>query len=132
MSFQEWMIRLPVRLGGFGFRSHKDTAPLAFLGALEQAIPAFQGEKGICSQLAEVLGGEDCFGEDAGGDRWRVMLSSGCREGVELRRVWNYLQEEERQAVRWLDEATQENLSSRVEDKTRQSQQTSLGLAAEG
>ena len=44
------------------------------------------------------------------------MLSSGCREGVELRRVWNYLQEEERQAVRWLDEATQENLSSRVED----------------
>ena len=44
------------------------------------------------------------------------MLSSGCREGEELRRVWNYLREEEQQAARWLDEAMQENLSSRVED----------------
>ena len=91
------MVRLLVRLGGFGLRSHEDTAPLAFLGALEQAVPAFQGAKGICPQLSEVLGGEDCFGEEAGGDRWRVMLSSDCREGEELRRIWNSLQGEERQ-----------------------------------
>ena len=83
------MVRLPVRLGGFGFRSHEDTAPLAILGALEQAVPAFQGAKGICPQIAEVLGGEDCIGEEAGGDRWRVILSSGCREREELRRSWN-------------------------------------------
>ena len=88
-------------------------APLLFLGALEQAVPAFMGEKEICPQHAGVLGGEDCFGEEAGGDRWRVMLSSGCKEGVELRRVWNSLQGEERQAARSLDEEMQENLSTR-------------------
>ena len=44
------------------------------------------------------------------------MLSSGCREGEELRRIWNSLQGEERQAARWLDEEMQENLSTRVED----------------
>ena len=46
-SFQDWVVRLPVKLGGFGFRSMKDTASLAFIGALEQAIPAFQGERGL-------------------------------------------------------------------------------------
>lgn len=96
-SFQQWIARLPVRLGGFGFLSHKDTASVAFIGAVEQAIPAFQGERGICPQLADKMGGDDCFGEDAGENRWRVMLSSGCREGEELRRAWSSLQEEEQQ-----------------------------------
>ena len=44
------------------------------------------------------------------------MESDVVREGEELRRIWNSLQEEERQAARWLDEEMQENLSSRVED----------------
>ena len=48
LSFQEWVVRQPVRLGGFGFRSLEDTAGIAFLGALEQAIPFFNGENGIC------------------------------------------------------------------------------------
>ena len=34
-SFQEWVVRQPVRMGGFGFRSLVDTAGVAFLGALE-------------------------------------------------------------------------------------------------
>ena len=83
-SFQDWVVRLPVKLGGFGFRSMKDTASLAFIGALEQAIPAFQGERGVCPQLADLLGGQECFGEDAVGNRWRVMLGSGSREGLEI------------------------------------------------
>ena len=115
-SFQQWIARLPVRLGGFGFLSHKDTASVAFIGAVEQAIPAFQGERGICPQLADKIGGDDCFGEDAGENRWRVMLSSGCREGEELRRAWSSLQEEERQAANWLGEEMQENISAGVED----------------
>ena len=94
-SYQEWIIRLPVRLGGFGFRSLEDMAGIAFIGALEQAVPALAGEDGICRQLEEVMGGQECFGEDAPADqRWRVMLASGCREGEELRRVWNNLQQE--------------------------------------
>ena len=62
------------------------------------------------------MGGEECFGEEAAGDRWRVMLGSGCREGVELRRVWSYLQEEECQAATWLEQDMQENIGQQVED----------------
>ena len=115
-TFQEWVIRLPVRLGGFGIRSLKETSGIAFLGALEQAIPAFQGQRGICPQLVDVMGGEECFGEEAAGDRWRVMLGSGSREGVELRRLWSNLQEEERQAAAWLELDMQENLGQHVAD----------------
>ena len=61
ISYQEWVLRLPVRLGGFGFRSLEDTVGMAFIGALEQAVPAFCGQNGVCSQLEEVMGGEDCL-----------------------------------------------------------------------
>ena len=115
-SFQRWVIRQPVRLGGFGFRSLVDTSGPAFIGALEQSIPFFCGENGICPQLAELLGGEECFGEEANGEqRWRVMLESGSREGEELRKVWDLLKLEEEQAAGWLGEEVQENLSSQVE-----------------
>ena len=104
-SFQKWVVRQPVRQGGFGFRSLVDTIGPAFIGALEQSIPFFCGEKGICPQLADQVGGEECFGEDATGeDRWRVMLNSGSREGEELRRVWELLKLEEEQAAAWLGE----------------------------
>ena len=43
------------------------------------------------------------------------MLNSGCREGVEMRRVWNQLKIEEEQAAAWLGEAVQENLAAPVE-----------------
>ena len=115
-TFQEWVVRLPVRLGGFGIRSLKETSSIAFLGALEQAIPAFQGQHGTCPQLVNIMGGEECFGEEATGDRWRVMLGSGSREGVELRRLWSSLQEEERQAATWLELDMQENLGQQVAD----------------
>ena len=62
------------------------------------------------------MGGEECFGEEAPGDRWRVMLRSGCREGIELRRLWTSLQEEERQAATWLEQDMQENIGQQVED----------------
>ena len=116
LSFQEWMVRQPVRLGGFGFRSLEDTAGPAFLGALEQSIPSFTGEAGICPQVSAVVGGEECFGSNASEkSRWRVLLGSGCREGDELKRLWKAMQEEQMQAATWLSIEVKENLGEEVE-----------------
>ena len=35
--------------------------------------------------------------------RWRVVLNSGCQEGVEMRQVWQKLGREERESADWLD-----------------------------
>merc|ERR1712082_345128 len=43
-SFQSWLARLPVRLGGLGLRSPAETSPIAFIGGVEMAIPAFVGD----------------------------------------------------------------------------------------
>ena len=115
-TFQEWVVRHPVRLGGFGLRSLEETAGPAFLGALEQAIPALSGERGICTMLEGVFGGDYCFGEDAPEEsRWRVMLQSGCQEGQELRTLWASLQQEEQQAAVWLMREGQDTLSQELE-----------------
>ena len=112
-SFQEWVVRQPVRFGGFGLQSLEDTANIAFIGALEQAIPAFTK---ICPQLSNVFGGEDFFGPEADPEvRWRAMLESGCREGTELKSVWSLLQQEAHQAADWLGEERQEHFSQNVE-----------------
>ena len=55
-SFQQWVLRQPVKAGGFGLRSNLETSPAAFIGGLEQALPHFTGERGVCQQLAGVLG----------------------------------------------------------------------------
>ena len=70
--------------------------------------------RGVCPQLSNILGGEECFGDEATGDRWRVLLQSDCSEGKELRQLWRNLQEEERQAASWLEIEMQENLGQRV------------------
>ena len=115
-SFQEWVVRLPVRLGGFGLRSLEETAGVAFLGALEQSVPSFPGPQGICPALEQEMGGLDCFGEGAPEEtRWAVMLRSGCREGVELSHVWRSLQQEEQDSARWLGVEVQNAISKEVE-----------------
>ena len=104
-SFASWAVRLPVRLGGWGLRSLEETSLEAFVGAVEQAVPAFPGPEGICPQLAENLGGEDCFGEAGEGEgRWQVMLEHGGRIGEEFRRSWGKLRLEAAQSALWLDE----------------------------
>jgi len=53
----------------------------------------------------EVWGSEECWGEEAAvEDRWRIVLSSGCSEGAELRRLWERLQREARVSADWLGE----------------------------
>ena len=55
-SYQELMVRTPVRLGGMGLRSVVETSLAAYVGGVEQALPHFVGEGGICQQLRQVLG----------------------------------------------------------------------------
>ena len=50
------MMRTPVRLGGMGLRSVAETSLAAIVGGVEQALPHFDGEGGLCTQLAPILG----------------------------------------------------------------------------
>ena len=47
----------------------------------------------LCPAREQEWGGEECWGEAADNSaRWRVLLQSGCIEGVELRRWWDRVQ----------------------------------------
>ena len=50
------MMRTPVRLGGMGLRSVAETSLAAIVGGVEQAVPHFDVEGGLCTQLAPILG----------------------------------------------------------------------------
>ena len=90
-----------------------DTCGPAFLGALETAIP-YMSE--IAPIMEGVWGGVECWGEGADtGTRWRVLLQSGCREGLELRRVWSELCAEAVEAADWLGEDVTEVFQVREE-----------------
>ena len=73
------MTRTPVRLGGMGMRSMVETSILAYIGGVEQALPNFVGEGGVCQQLAPVLGAMN-----NNSNRWQQLLTSGSRTGEEL------------------------------------------------
>ena len=86
-SFQEWAVRLPARLHGWGMRSLEDSCGIAYLATLETAIPFMTGSKGICNQLSNLWGGEDCWGEGAPDEaRWRQVLASNCSMAGEMKR----------------------------------------------
>jgi hypothetical protein len=87
-TFQEWAVRLPARLYGWGFRSLETSCGPAYLGTLETALPYMSGLGQVCPQLAETWGGEECWGVGAPiEDRCRCVLALGCSKGKELRRV---------------------------------------------
>ena len=114
-SFQEWAIRLPSRLYGWGFRSLEESCSPAYIGTLETAIPYMAGLGKICPQLEDVWGGEDCWGEAASNDdRWRKVLDSGCREGRELRRSWLTMMTEAEQCATYLGEEVPEVMRQRL------------------
>ena len=103
LSYQEWLVRLPVKLYGWGLRSFKDICGPAYLGAMETAIPYMAARSKICPQLAQVWGGEECWGEGASSQtRWRVLLGSGCREGQEMRHAWGRLRGEAEESANFL------------------------------
>ena len=76
-SFASWVVRLPVRLGGWGLRSLVETSLSAFIGAVEQAVPSFSGPEGICPQLSNYLGGEESFGRTGCGSGGEVAGDAG-------------------------------------------------------
>ena len=109
-TYQEWVVRQPIRLGGFGLRSQVDISPAAFIGALEQILPSFVGVKGVCPQLAHVLGSM----EDSN-SRWQTLLMSGCRTGQELFHAWQNLQNEAKQMSDFLGDELGAPLAVSVE-----------------
>ena len=98
-SFQNIITGLPIKSGGLGLRSMLDLAPAAWLGALEQALPFFSGEKQVCPPLADLAGPEnDPF------NRWQPLLDSGLRTGEELRQAWAILQQRAQGMSEYLEE----------------------------
>ena len=55
-SYMQWVARLPLKLGGLGLRSQVDVSPAGFIGALEQTVTSFAGERGVCPQLTHLVG----------------------------------------------------------------------------
>ena len=99
MTFQEHLVRLPVKLGGLGLRGLAKTCRPAYLAAVLHAaeylaaIPA----------LFEVWGGP---WEDGGVrfDRFRTFLNSGLRQASEVQNAWDGLRAEYREAIEWLED----------------------------
>ena len=96
-SYQDWMMRMPVRLGGMGLRSVADTSLAAFIGGIEQALTHFVGDDGVCQLLQPVLGNMD-----SPASRWRDLTNSGCRTGEELVWAWETLRREARESCQYL------------------------------
>ena len=110
-SFQHWVIRQPVKSGGFGLRSKVETSPVAFIGGLEQSLPHFPGDGGVCPQLGGVLG--DWTGQDD--RRWQHLLQSGCRTGREMAVSWEILQRQAQQCCTFLGQDIDGHLAINVE-----------------
>ena len=96
-SYQDWVVMQPVRLGGMGLRSQADLSSAAFLGALEQTLPSFVGERGVCPQLAHLVGDSRDTNQ-----RWAPLLESGCKSGPELAKAWESIQREARGMTEFL------------------------------
>ena len=110
-SFQQWVLRQPVKMGGLGLRSYMETSLPAFIGGVEQSLPHFTGEAGVCPQLRGVLG--VWTGEND--RRWQQLLDSGCRTGRELANSWEALQREAMQCCAFLGQDIDGHLASQVE-----------------
>ena len=52
--FKHGLSSLPIRQGGLGITSQVELAPLAFISSVEQALPFFGGEKGVCPSLGHL------------------------------------------------------------------------------
>ena len=96
-SYQEWMTRTPVRLGGMGMRSVLETSLLAYIEGVEQALPNFVGEGGVCQQLTAVLGDMSNMST-----RWQQLLTNGSRTGEELAWAWETLRQEAMESCQFL------------------------------
>ena len=109
-SYQQIISTLPIKSGGMGLRSQLDLSQAAWVGALEQALPFFAGEKGVCPPLAELSGEEE---DDL--HRWQPLLNSGLRTGEELRQAWTLQQQRAGEMAAYLGEELGGALAQPVE-----------------
>ena len=110
-SFQNWVLRLPVRLGGMGLRSNVETSPAAFIGGLEQSLPHFTKGVRICPELEDQIGNFENVSS-----RWTTLIGSGCRTGNEFMAAWNSMKTEAEQCSRFLNSAN--TLQANIIDHT--------------
>ena len=87
-SFQQWLVRQPVRLRGLGLRSLVETRHAAFCGGVEMAVPRLTGDQGICPPLEHLVGVVD------GPARWADFLEGGSRTAREFNSSWQELRGE--------------------------------------
>lgn len=88
-SFQSQAVRLPVKQGGLGLRSIRESCLPAFIGSVEMSLPHLGGPQGICPVLSRVIGERT-----TDPDRWAVLISSGSRTVYEFARAWDSLKAE--------------------------------------
>ena len=108
--FQAIIKELPIKFGGLGIRDQSQLRHIAYISAIEQAIPFFGGESGICPPLAR-LSGED----ELVTNRWSPLIESGCRTGQELAMSWNIVQKQAAQMAEYVDEELSGLLSDPLE-----------------
>ena len=88
-----------VKCGGFGLQDQVQLSPAAYLAGLEQAVPFFGGEKGICPPLGQLGGGSQGVAE-----RWKPLLEGGGRTAREFKAAWEVLTAEAREMCSFLNE----------------------------
>ena len=91
-------------------RSMTDVSLAAFIGSVEQALPHFVGTEGVCKQLTNILGEMR-----NAGTRWRQLLTSGARTGVEMEAAWNTLRGEADMSCQFLEKDMSGPLTVAVE-----------------
>ena len=101
-SLQSWLTSLPVRQGGMGMASQAELIPAAFIGSLEQALPFFGGEGGVCPTLAHLVGEE-------GEVRYQPLVASTSRTGRELNTCWVGMVREAEESLTYLGRELEES-----------------------
>ena len=93
--------------------SQSDLVHAAFIGTLEQALPFFGGEAGVCPPLAHLVGSE-------GEDRYKPLIDSTARTGRELRESWNVLVREAEESMAYLGREVENNIFSTAVEEVGQ------------
>ena len=103
LSFQQMVVRLPIKMGGLGIRNLEFLSLAAFISSVEHSIPEIGTITGLCPALALQYGGDTSFGKAMPADtRWRALLRSGCKLGQEFRYAWEALKGEAVSCSEWL------------------------------
>ena len=108
-SFQNILIRQPVKQGGLGLRSMEETSLAAFVGGVEMALPHFTGDEGICVLLA------DQVGRVQGHNRWETFLEAGSQTASEFSRARSSLQQDTQACSTFLGKQLEGELAASME-----------------